>query len=317
MSVKYIDNMKTSRGVHARWAELIGSYSFTISHARVIVEDCVSRCPSHLPEPTQEELDMEKDWEANPPPHLDLEKLAIESAQLPARPEQICQTHGDSIQMNMMFDNGKVRIGWERPDEDDGPQQDWTEQLESTITELHQDTEEEPGIWVHDWGWTQTANQPKSHKDHINKVKIFYSEDESEVDDVKIFYSEDEKELGAADEEDDEDSSNSEEEDQTPQKPEPRRSGRLWAPTQQTLESQGQQWDFQRTGHREGFSTTQPHLPPERQQIDQESESDDPAPMEGQLVRAPTVEVGQDDLNLELAPEDDLDNLVLEPALDH
>ena len=38
MSVKYIDNMKTSRGVHTRWAELIGSYSFTISHARVIVE---------------------------------------------------------------------------------------------------------------------------------------------------------------------------------------------------------------------------------------------------------------------------------------
>ena len=83
-----------------------------------------------------------------------------------------------------------------------------------------------------------------SHKDHINKVKIFYSEDESEVDDVEISYSEDEKELGAADEEDDEESSNSEEEDQTPQKPEPRRSGRSWAPTQRTLESQGQQWDF-------------------------------------------------------------------------
>ena len=61
MSVKYINNMKSSRGVHARWAELIGSYSFTITHARVIVEDCVSRCPAHLPEPTQKELDMEKD----------------------------------------------------------------------------------------------------------------------------------------------------------------------------------------------------------------------------------------------------------------
>ena len=82
MSVKYINNMKNSRGVHARWAKLIGSYSFTISHAKVVVEDCVSRCPSHLPEPTQEELDMEKDWEADPPPHLDLEKLALASAQL-------------------------------------------------------------------------------------------------------------------------------------------------------------------------------------------------------------------------------------------
>ena len=67
MSVKYIDTMKNSRGVHARWAELIGSYSFIITHAKVIVEDCVSRCPSHLPEPTQAELDMEKDWEPDPP----------------------------------------------------------------------------------------------------------------------------------------------------------------------------------------------------------------------------------------------------------
>ena len=166
MSVKYINNMKSSRGVHARWAKLIGSYSFTISHARVVVEDCVSRCPSHLPEPTQEELDMEKDWEADPPPHLDLEKLAIESAQLPAHPERICQIQGDSIQMNMMFDKEKVRVLWERPDEDDRHQQDWTEQLESTITELHQKIEEEPGTWVHDWGWTQTTDQPTSHKDH-------------------------------------------------------------------------------------------------------------------------------------------------------
>ena len=39
--------------------------------------------------------------------------------------------------------------------------------------------------------------------------------------------------------------------------------------------------------------------------------------MEGQPVRAPTVEVSQDNLNLEPAPEDDLDDLVLEPALDH
>ena len=191
MSVKYIDNMKSSRGVHARWPELIGSYSFTISHARVVVEDCVSRCPSHLPEPTQEELDMEKDWEADPLPHLDLKKLAIESAQLPVQPERICQMQGDSIQMNMMFDKEKVRVGWERPDEDDTHRQDWTEQLESTITELHQKIEEEPGTWVHDWGWTQTTNQPMSHKNHINKVEIFYSEDKSEDDKVKIFYSED------------------------------------------------------------------------------------------------------------------------------
>ena len=108
MSVKYIDNMKSSRGVHARWAELIGSYSFTITHARVIMELCV-QVPSHLPEPTQEELDMEKDWEADPPPHLDLEKLANKAAQLQVRPERICQIHEDAIQMNLVFNNGRLR----------------------------------------------------------------------------------------------------------------------------------------------------------------------------------------------------------------
>ena len=81
------------------------------------MEDCVSRCPSHLPEPTQEELDMENDWEADPQPHLNLEKLASELAQLSVRPERICQMKGDSIRMNMMFDKEKVRVGWERLDE--------------------------------------------------------------------------------------------------------------------------------------------------------------------------------------------------------
>ena len=119
--MKYNDNMKNSRGVHARWAELIGSYSFTISHAKVIVEDCVSRCPSHLPKPTKEELDMKKDWEADPPPHLDLEKLALALAQLSVRPERICQMKGDSIRLNMMFNQEKVRVEWERPDEEDKP----------------------------------------------------------------------------------------------------------------------------------------------------------------------------------------------------
>ena len=263
MSVKYIDNMKSSRGFHARWAELIGSYSFTISHAQVVVEDCVSRCPSHLPEPTQEELDMEKDWEADPPPHLDLEKLAIESAQLPVRPERICQMKGDSIRMNMMFDKEKIRVGWERPYEDDIHCQDRTEQLESTITELHQNIEEDPGTWVHDWGWTQTTNQPMSQKHHVNKVEIFYSEDESEDNEVEMFYSEDEMVLGAADNENDGESIDSVEEDRTSPKPMPRCSGRSWALTQQTLESHGQQLDFRITGHRDGFGTTQPHLPPE------------------------------------------------------
>ena len=206
--------------------------------------------------------------------------------------------------MNMMFDKEKVRVGWGRPDEDDRHHQDWTEQLESTITELHKKIEEEPGTWVHDWGWTQTTNQPMSHKNHINEVKIFYSEDESEDDEVKIFYSEDERFLGAADDENDGESVDSEEEDQTSPKPIHRCSGRSWAPTQRTLKLHGQQWDFRRTGHRDGFGTTRPHLAPERQPIDLEPEADDQTPADDQPIRAPT-------------PEVDLDDLVLESALDH
>ena len=234
--------------------------------------------------------------------------------QLQVRPEQICQIHKDSIQMNLMFNHGKVEIGWERPEEDERHQQDWDKQLETTISELHQETEEEPGIWVHDWNWTQTAERPTAHKYHIYEGETFYSEDETETDDVEVFYSDDEKDLGAVNEEN---SSDSEEEDKPQRKPEPRRSGRSWAPTQRALESQGQQWDFQRTGHREGFDTTLPRLPPERQPIDQEPEDNDPAPTEEQPIDAPPVGIGQEDLNLEPTPEGDLDDLVLEPAVDH
>ena len=95
-----------------------------------------------------------------------------------------------------------------------------------------------------------------------------------------------EKDLGAADEKN---SSDSEEEDKPQRKPEPRRSGRSWAPTQRALESQGQQWDFRRTGHREGFGTTLPCLLPERQPINQEPEDDNPAPAEEQPIDAPPV----------------------------
>ena len=198
MSVKYIDNMKSSRGVHARWAELIGSYSFTITHACVTVEDCVSRCPSHLPEPTQEELDMEKDWEDDPPPHLDLEKLANKAAQLQVRPERICQIQEDAIQVNLVFNNGKVEMGWERPEEDERYQQGGDERLEAMISELHQGTKEEPGIWVHDWDWTQAAERPTTQRDHAYEGEIFYSDDERETEDVKVAY--DERHLGAANE---------------------------------------------------------------------------------------------------------------------
>ena len=161
MSVKYIDNMKSSRGVHARWAEMIGSYSFTITHARVVVEDCVSRCPSHLPEPTQKELDMEKDWEEDPPPHLDLEKLARQSAQLSTLPERICQAQEDEVQARLVVGGRKVRLEWERPERElEGNQDKEVQDIEQTISELHHQMSEEPGMWIHDWTWTRPAEYP-------------------------------------------------------------------------------------------------------------------------------------------------------------
>ena len=161
MSVKYIDNMKSSRGVHARWAETIGSYSFTITHTRVIVEDCVSRCPSHLPEPTQKELDMEKDWEEDPPPHLDLERLAKQSAQLPTLPERICQVQDDEVQVRVMVGGGTLELEWERLEQgqETNPDEEMQD-MEQTISELHHQMSGEPGMWTHDWNWTQPAKHP-------------------------------------------------------------------------------------------------------------------------------------------------------------
>ena len=244
MSVKYIDNMKSSRGVHARWAELIGSYSFTITHARVTVEDCVSRCPSHLPEPTQKELDMEKDWEEDPPPHLDLEKLASQAAQLQSRPERICQVQESAIQANLVFDNGKVEMGWERPGmEREENQLNEEGGMEYMISELHQKTQEEPGIWVHNWDWTQTTEYPTKQEDNTDPREIFYSDEEEGIQEDKTADSE--KHLGAANEE--------ETAENGPEgRSGPRRSRRSWAPTRRALESQGQQWDFRGDGTPKG-----------------------------------------------------------------
>ena len=226
MSVKYIDTMKNSRGVHARWAELIGSYSFSITHAKVIVEDCVSRCPSHLPEPTQAELDMEKDWEPDPPPHLNLKILAAKSAKLQVRPERICHLEEEQICMNMMFGTSKVQVSWERTElhEDEPP--DWEEELNITINELHQGHNVLPVSWEHKWEWLQTGEDyPRPYNDK-EEAEIYYSDKEESA----IYYSDTESMLGAAGEDDSDENTSSDKELETP-RPQTRRSGRTWAPT--------------------------------------------------------------------------------------
>ena len=289
MSVKYIDNMKSSRGVHARWAELIGSYSFTITHARVVVEDCVSRCPAHLPEPTQKDLDMEKDWEEDPPPHLDLEKLANQSAQLQSRPERICQAQESVVQANLTFNKGKVGLGWEQPEREQEEGQANEEQgMEQMISELHHKTQEEPGMWTHNWEWTQATNRPSLTNNH-------------------------ESYLGAADEGETTDN-------ESWGQSGPRRSRRPWAPTRKALEAHGQQWETRGNKWQTETGAVPLRLPPEREPVDQGPEEEEPHDPPEPPHETPPIEIGHDDLNLTPSQDGDPDNfsdVVLEPAVDH
>ena len=56
MSVKFIYGLKDLKGVFARWLTLIEEFSFVVLHAKVVVKDCISREPRHLPPPTQDDL---------------------------------------------------------------------------------------------------------------------------------------------------------------------------------------------------------------------------------------------------------------------
>ena len=54
-----------------------------------MIEDCISREPRHLPEPTKEDLLLERDYESDPEPSQDLEKLAKAEATLAEREETL------------------------------------------------------------------------------------------------------------------------------------------------------------------------------------------------------------------------------------
>ena len=72
---------------------------------------------------------MEKDWEPDPPPHLDLEKLAAQSAKLQIRPERICHMEEEKICMNLVFGLNEVQVGWERPQTPETVSSDWETSL--------------------------------------------------------------------------------------------------------------------------------------------------------------------------------------------
>ena len=85
MSVKYIQTLKTMKGVNVRWSEIIKEFIFVVIHTKVIMEDCISRELRHLPEPTEDDLWLEQDYESDPEPMFDLEEIARREATLENR----------------------------------------------------------------------------------------------------------------------------------------------------------------------------------------------------------------------------------------
>ena len=79
------------KGVYVSWSEIIEEFTFTVIHAKVVIEDCISREPRHFPEPTKEDLLLERDYKSDPEPSQDLEKLAKAEATLAQREETLWQ----------------------------------------------------------------------------------------------------------------------------------------------------------------------------------------------------------------------------------
>ena len=75
MSVKYIHTLKTMKGVYVRWSEITEEFTFAVIHAKVVVEDCISRDPRHLPGLTREDHQLEQEYESDPEPTQDLETI--------------------------------------------------------------------------------------------------------------------------------------------------------------------------------------------------------------------------------------------------
>ena len=74
-----------------RWSEIIEEFTFAVIHVKVVMEDFISREPRHLPEPTREDHLLERDYESDPEPSQDLEKLARAEAKLTQREETLWQ----------------------------------------------------------------------------------------------------------------------------------------------------------------------------------------------------------------------------------
>ena len=91
MSVKHIRTLKTMKGDYVCWLEIIEEFTFAIIHAKVVVEDCISIEPQHLPEPMEEDHQLERDYKSDLELGKDLENLVKKKASLAQREETIWQ----------------------------------------------------------------------------------------------------------------------------------------------------------------------------------------------------------------------------------
>ena len=184
---------------------------------------------------------------------------------------------GEQICMNMMFRPNKVQVSWERTELHDDEPPDWAGELSTTLNALHQGQEGIPANWEHEWEWIQKEEDYPRHDDDKKEVEIYYSDNESL--------------LGAAEDDNDNDAdeNTSKYEEPKPSGDQTRRSGRTWAPTCRTLESQGQHWDFR--GMRTRASTTPWPPPPDQQPVDAEPEVEEPPQEDECEVQVPPPEV--------------------------
>ena len=61
------------------------------------MEDCISREPSHLPEPTEEDQQLEQDYESDPEPRFDLEEIVKREAALVNRSKTMWHLDDDKM----------------------------------------------------------------------------------------------------------------------------------------------------------------------------------------------------------------------------
>ena len=91
MSVRYIHTLKTMKGVYIQWSQIINEFIFAVIHTKVVVKDCISWEPRHLPYPTTEDYPLEQEYESDPEPTYNLKNIAKKEASLTQRTETIWQ----------------------------------------------------------------------------------------------------------------------------------------------------------------------------------------------------------------------------------